>query len=55
LATARAQNWDPAEVRKLLLNEEFAGRERSALATRTFPLAHQIPTPDISAAIPSGG
>src|ERR1700737_3626187 len=34
LATARAQRWDPAEVLKLLLGEEIAGRERSALATR---------------------
>src|SRR3977135_200696 len=33
LATARAQRWDPAEVLKLLLNEEVAGRERSARAT----------------------
>ena len=34
LATARAQRWDPAEVLKVLLGEEVAGRERSALATR---------------------
>jgi len=34
LATARSQRWDPAEVLKVLLGEEVAGRERSALATR---------------------
>jgi hypothetical protein len=34
LATAKAQRWDPAEVLKVLLGEEVAGRERSALATR---------------------
>ena len=34
LATAKAQRWDPAEVLKVLLAEEVAGRERSALATR---------------------
>ncbi len=39
LATARAQRWDPAEVLKLLLNEEVAGRERSALATRRVEAA----------------
>ena len=39
LATARAQRWDPAEVLKLLLNEEVAGRERSALATRRIEAA----------------
>src|SRR5438105_8319203 len=39
LATARAQRWDPAEVLKLLLNEEVAGRERSALATRRVEVA----------------
>src|ERR1700676_4550712 len=39
LATARAQRWDPTEVLKLLLNEEVAGRERSALATRRVEAA----------------
>ena len=34
LATAKAQRWDPAEVLRVLLAEEVAGRERSALATR---------------------
>jgi DNA replication protein DnaC len=34
LATAKAQRWDPAEVLKVLLAEEVAGRDRSALATR---------------------
>lgn len=34
LATAKAQRWDPAEVLRVLLTEEVAGRERSALATR---------------------
>ena len=33
LATAKAQRWDPAEVLRILLAEEVAGRERSALAT----------------------
>ena len=34
IATAKAQRWDPAEVLKVLLTEEAAGRERSALNTR---------------------
>lgn len=34
LATARAQRWEPAEVLRVLLVEEAAGRDRSALATR---------------------
>jgi DNA replication protein DnaC len=34
LATAKAQRWDPAEVLRILLTEEIAGRDRSALATR---------------------
>ncbi len=50
LATARAQRWDPAEVLKLLLNEEVAGRERSALATRrteaAFPTGKTFATWD---------
>lgn len=39
LATARSQRWDPAEVLKVLLNDEVAGRERSALATRRVEAA----------------
>jgi DNA replication protein DnaC len=50
LATARAQRWDPAEVLKLLLSEEVAGRERSALATRrteaAFPTGKTFATWD---------
>lgn len=34
IATARAQRWEPVEVLRILLAEEVAGRERSALATR---------------------
>jgi DNA replication protein DnaC len=34
LATAKAQRWDPAEVLRVLLVEEVAGRDRSSLATR---------------------
>ena len=34
LATAKAQRWDPAEALRVLLAEEVAGRDRSALATR---------------------
>jgi DNA replication protein DnaC len=34
LATARAQRWEPAEVLRVLFQEEVQGRERSALATR---------------------
>jgi hypothetical protein len=34
LAAAKAQRWDPAEVLRVLLAEEVAGRDRSALATR---------------------
>src|SRR5947209_13244862 len=34
LATAKAQRWDPAEVLRILLAEEVAGRDRYALATR---------------------
>src|SRR5438105_12329241 len=48
LATARAQRWDPAEVLKILLGEEVAGRERSALATRraqaAFPTGETFAT-----------
>src|SRR3954451_18795134 len=52
LATARAQRWDPAEVLKVLLVEEVAGRERSALATRraqaAFPTGKTFATWDPS-------
>ncbi|MGQ0520345.1 MAG: ATP-binding protein [Actinomycetota bacterium] len=34
LATARAQRWEPAEVLRVLLVEEVAGRDRSSVATR---------------------
>jgi DNA replication protein DnaC len=34
LATARAQRWDPAEVVRVLITEEVAGRDRSSTATR---------------------
>ena len=34
LATARAQRWEPAEVLRVLLKEEIAGRERSSVASR---------------------
>jgi DNA replication protein DnaC len=34
LATARAQRWEPAEVLRVLLAEEVAGRDRSSTATR---------------------
>ena len=34
VATARSQRWEPVEVLRVLLSEEVAGRERSALATR---------------------
>jgi DNA replication protein DnaC len=34
LATAKAQRQDPAEVLRVLLAEEVAGRDKSALATR---------------------
>lgn len=34
LATARAQRWEPAEVLRVLLREEVAGRDRSSTATR---------------------
>ena len=63
LATARAQRWEPAEVLRVLLVEEVAGRERSSTATRraaaafptgkTFeawdPRLSSIPTPTQSA------
>src|SRR3979411_954182 len=52
LATAKAQRWDPAEVLKVLLGEEIAGRERSALATRraraAFPTDQTLSTWDPS-------
>lgn len=34
VATARAQRWDPAEVLRVLLAEEAAGRDRATRATR---------------------
>jgi DNA replication protein DnaC len=34
LATARSQRWDPAEVVRVLMAEEVAGRDRSSIATR---------------------
>jgi DNA replication protein DnaC len=34
LATARAQRWEPAEVLRVLLVEEVAGRDRSSAASR---------------------
>lgn len=34
IATARAQRWEPAEVLRVLLTAEIAGRERSSTATR---------------------
>ena len=34
LATARLQRWEPAEVLRVLLTEEVAGRDRSSLFTR---------------------
>ena len=59
LATARAQRWEPAEVLRVLLTAEVAGRDRSSTATRlaaagfpagkTFdvwdPALSSIPTP----------
>ena len=59
LATARAQRWEPVEVLRALFEQEAAGRERSALATRraaaafptgkTFevwqPAASSVPAP----------
>jgi DNA replication protein DnaC len=34
LATARAQRWEPAEVLRVLLAEEVAGRDAATRATR---------------------
>jgi DNA replication protein DnaC len=34
LATARAQRWDPAEVLRVLINEEVAGRDAATRAMR---------------------
>ncbi|MCI2266650.1 IS21-like element helper ATPase IstB [Sediminivirga luteola] len=34
IATARAQRWEPVEVLRALFDEEAAGRDRAALATR---------------------
>ena len=33
-ATARAQRWDPAEVLRVLVSEEVAGRDRATRAAR---------------------
>jgi DNA replication protein DnaC len=33
-ATARSQRWDPAEIVRVLMAEEVAGRDRSSIATR---------------------
>lgn len=59
LATAKSQRWAPAEVLRVLMAEEVAGRDRSSIATRraaaafptgkTFevwdPSLSSIPTP----------
>ncbi len=42
LATARTQRWEPAEVLRVLLAEEVAGRDRSSTATRLA--AAEFPT-----------
>jgi DNA replication protein DnaC len=34
LATAKAQRWDPAELLRVLLTEEAAGRDRATIAIR---------------------
>jgi DNA replication protein DnaC len=34
LATARAQRWDPAEVVRVLLIEEAAGRDKATIRMR---------------------
>lgn len=34
IATATSQRWDPAEVVRVLLAEEAAGRDRATIATR---------------------
>lgn len=34
-ATARAQRWDPAEVLRVLLTEEVAGRDLASIRIRT--------------------
>ncbi len=38
-ATARAQRWDPAEVLRVLVAEEVAGRELASIRIRTAPPA----------------
>ena len=54
VATAKAQRWEPIEVLRALFQEESAGRERSALATRRaaagFPTGKtfQAWSPDVS-------
>ncbi len=58
LATARAQRWEPAEVLRVLLSEEVAGRDRSSTATRLtaagFPSGKTFDTwdPDLSSIPP---
>lgn len=58
LATARAQRWEPAEVLRVLLTEEVAGRDRSSTATRLaaagFPTGKTFDTwdPDLSSIPP---
>jgi DNA replication protein DnaC len=34
LATAKAQRWEPAEILRVLLTEEAAGRDRATIQTR---------------------
>ena len=34
IATATAQRWEPAEVLRVLLAEEAAGRDRATISTR---------------------
>jgi len=49
VATARAQRWEPVEVLRALFDEEAAGRERCALASRraaaSFPTGKTFEAP----------
>src|SRR5204863_6953290 len=55
LATARAQRWDPAEVVRVLLSEEAAGRDKATIrmrrrasglpAGKTFDVWDEAPRP----------
>jgi DNA replication protein DnaC len=45
LATARAQRWDPAEVLRVLLAEEAAGRDQATRRMRRRTAA--LPTEDV--------